>query len=92
MNGYLDRGRGFRALIILWGAAATASAQGAWRPLFNGKDLTGWTQMNGTAPYTVADGAIVGTTVVGSPNSFLGTTEEFGDFILEYEAKGWRGY
>ena len=87
MNGYLDRGRGFRALIILLGAAATASAQGAWRPLFNGKDLTGWTQMNGTAPYTVADGAIVGTTVVGSPNSFLGTSEEFGDFILEYEAR-----
>jgi hypothetical protein len=33
------------------------------------------------------DGAIVGTTVVSSPNSFLGTKEEFGDFILEYEAK-----
>ena len=44
-------------------------------------------QLNGTAPFTVVDGAIVGTTVVESPNSFLGTKEEFGDFILEYEAK-----
>ncbi len=87
MNGYLHQARGLMAGFVLVTAAATASAQGAWRPLFNGKDLTGWTQLNGTAPYTVADGAIVGTTVTGSPNSFLGTTEEFGDFILEYEAR-----
>ncbi len=86
MTGHLHQGRGFTTLFVLW-AAATASAQGNWKPLFNGKDLTGWTQMNGTAPYSVADGAIVGTTVIGSPNSFLGTSEEFGDFILEYEAK-----
>lgn len=75
------------ALFVLFASGATASAQGAWRPLFNGKDLTGWTQMNGTARYAVEAGAIVGTTVVDSPNSFLGTSEEFGDFILEYEAK-----
>jgi hypothetical protein len=67
--------------------AGSAAAQDGWRPLFNGKTLDGWTQLNGTAPFTVVDGAIVGTTVLGSPNSFLGTKEEFGDFILEYEAK-----
>ena len=87
MNSQLHRGRGFMALFVLFASGATASAQGAWRPLFNGKDLTGWTQMNGTARYAVEAGAIVGTTVVDSPNSFLGTSEEFGDFILEYEAK-----
>lgn len=64
-----------------------SAAQEGWRPLFNGKDLDGWTQLNGTASFTVADGAIVGTTVVGSPNSFLCTREEFGDFVLEYDAK-----
>ena len=75
------------AVAILAAAAGSASAQDGWRPLFNGKTLDGWAQLNGTAPFTVADGAIVGTTVVASPNSFLGTKEEFGDFILEYEAK-----
>ncbi|AHM60753.1 hypothetical protein D770_12495 [Flammeovirgaceae bacterium 311] len=56
-----------------------------WTPLFNGTDLTGWNQVNGTAPYKVEDGAIVGTTVSGSPNSFLATDQPYGDFILELE-------
>ncbi|WP_404420430.1 DUF1080 domain-containing protein [Nibricoccus sp. IMCC34717] len=71
-------------------AAAFLSNQahaGPWRDLFNGKDLTGWKQVNGTAPYRVEDGAIVGRTVVGSPNSFLATEETFTDFILELEVK-----
>jgi len=79
--------RCFVAVLLLAAAAGSASAQDGWRSLFNGKTLDGWAQLNGTAPYTVADGAIVGTTVVKSPNSFLGTKEEFGDFILEFEAK-----
>jgi hypothetical protein len=64
--------------------AATASA-GPWEPLFNGKDLSGWKQVNGTAPYTVVDGAIVGTTVPGSPNSFLATEKTYRDFVFECE-------
>jgi 3-keto-disaccharide hydrolase len=67
-------------------ASSPAMAQ-EWRPLFNGRDLTGWTTVNGTATYTVEDGAIVGRAVLDSPNSFLVTSEEFGDFILEFEAK-----
>jgi hypothetical protein len=87
MNGHLRRAGIPMALVVLLTPGASVSAQEAWRPLFNGKDLTGWTRTNGTAPYAVEQGVIVGTTVVGSPNSFLGTDEEFGDFILEYEAK-----
>lgn len=53
--------------------------------LFNGKDLSGWKQINGTADYKVEDGVIVGTTAEGSPNSFLCTEKNYGDFILEFE-------
>ena len=73
--------------LVLAAAAIPATAQDGWRPLFNGRNLDGWRVCNGTAPFTVEDGAIVGRTIVGSPNSFLCTTEVFGDFILEYEAK-----
>ena len=76
--------RGLIALFVLVAALEPTGAQDGWRPLFNGKNLDGWVQLNGTAPFTVADNAIVGTTVVGSPNSFLCTKEAFGDFILEY--------
>ncbi len=67
--------------------SSPARAQGTWRPLFDGKTLDGWHQCNGSAPFTVDAGTIVGRTVVESPNSFLCTKEAFGDFILEYEVK-----
>ena len=66
----------------------TAKKKGqAWKSLFDGKSLDGWKQRNGTATYEVVDGAILGSTVEGSPNSFLCTTENYGDFVLEFETK-----
>ncbi|MCM2373649.1 3-keto-disaccharide hydrolase [Aporhodopirellula aestuarii] len=53
--------------------------------LFNGKNLEGWTQRNGTATYQIEDGAIVGTTAEGSPNSFLCTDKLYGDFEMTFE-------
>jgi hypothetical protein len=66
-------------------ADTDATQESGWTDLFNGKDLTGWKQVNGKASYRVEDGAVVGTTVMDSPNSFLITDKEYGDFILEFE-------
>lgn len=55
--------------------------------LFNGKNLDGWVQKNGTATYSVVDGTILGKTSEGSPNSFLCTEEIYGDFELEFDVK-----
>ncbi len=60
---------------------------GDWMDLFDGETLSGWVQRNGHATYRVEDGAIVGRTSSGSPNSFLCTTSHFGDFELEFEVK-----
>lgn len=73
-------------LILLLFCAAFLSAQN-WEPLFNGKNLKGWKRLNGKAEYTVIDNSIVGTTKMGTPNSFLATTKSYGDFILEFEFK-----
>ncbi len=67
--------------------SSTTFAQTKWTSLFNGKDLTGWKQLNGTATYTVSNGEIVGTTVLNSPNSFLATDKDYGNFILEFQFK-----
>jgi hypothetical protein len=56
-------------------------------PLFDGKTINGWIQRGGKAKYTVEDGMIVGTTVPKTPNSFLCTEKDYGDFILELEFK-----
>ncbi len=65
-----------------------AVAEDGWISLFDGRSLQGWTQAeHGKAKYEVVDGAIQGTTVEGSPNSFLMTVEEYGDFELQFEVK-----
>lgn len=73
-------------LFILFVSLATGGqAQEKWVDLFNGKDLSGWKQLNGKAKFDVVNGEIVGTTVFGEPNSFLVTARDYGDFILELE-------
>ncbi len=58
-----------------------------WVKLFNGKDLSGFKQLNGAAPYRVENKSIVGTSVSGQPNSFLVTENYYTDFILEFEVQ-----
>jgi len=74
-------------LLIIFLFLGLFSAAQNQKPLFNGKDLIGWKQLNGKAKYTIVNGEIVGTTVFGEPNSFLATEKEYGDFILEFEYK-----
>ena len=58
-----------------------------WKPLFNGKDISGWIQRNGWATYRVDGNVIVGTTATGSPNSFLCTEADYSDFELRFEVQ-----
>jgi len=65
----------------------TAKAQTGWTNLFDGKTLDGWKRLAGTADFKVSDGAIIGTSVPNSGNTFLVTEKEYGDFILELDVK-----
>lgn len=77
------------ALVLVAGVAHAAEDAAAndegWVTLFDGKTLEGWIQKNGTATYRVEDGAIVGQTTPGSPNSFLCTAKDYADFELEFD-------
>ncbi len=75
------------ATILLLLAVSLPATAGEWRDLFDGQTLNGWVQRNGFATYRVEDGAIVGRTAAGSPNSFLCTATHFGNFELEFEVK-----
>ena len=55
--------------------------------LFDGMTLDGWSVHSGFAKYRVEGNEIVGTTAKGSPNSFLCTDRQYGDFVLEFEVK-----
>jgi len=65
-------------------APANTAPEGFTR-LFDGESLVGWTPLSGKASYRVEDGTIVGTTVAGSPNSFLCTTRTYSNFELTFD-------
>lgn len=62
-------------------------AQDGWESLFNGKDFTGWEQLNGKAKYHVEGDQIVGVSILNTPNSFMCTKEKYGNFVFEVEVK-----
>lgn len=72
-------------ILFLFIMSGMSIAQDGWTNLFNGKDLTGWKQLNGEAKYEVVDGVIVGTTVMNTPNSFICTEKNYSDFVFEVE-------
>jgi hypothetical protein len=74
-------------ILITFLIGSIVACGASWVKLFDGKTLNGWSIHSGTAKYAVEDGAIVGTVVLGSPNTFLCTNREYGDFILEFEVK-----
>lgn len=66
-------------------ASNFCQAGDGWTSLFDGKTLDGWIQKNGTAKYVVKDGTILGTTTPRSPNSFLCSEKEYGNFELQFD-------
>ncbi len=89
----LTVGIGFVLLLFAYSVAPAGSPgvpgpeQDEWISLFDGSTLDGWIQHNGNAKYEVKNGAIVGTAVADSPNSFLCTKQMYGDFVLEFDVK-----
>jgi hypothetical protein len=75
------------ALLLVTFSFSGIAKDGKWVELFNGKNLKGWKKLNGTAEYKIENGAIVGISRMGTPNTFLASEKMYGDFILELEFK-----
>lgn len=74
-----------RYLLFLAAAACFAADEPGFMPIFNGKDLTGWTIRGQYGPgYVVEDGKIVCPSD-GGGNLF--TEKEYANFILRFEFK-----
>ena len=75
--------------LSLW-MVKTAAAQPvpAWKSIFNGKDLSGWTQVEQIANVHVADGVIVlHMTANTHRHAYIRTNTTYKDFILELDVK-----
>ncbi|GMV99571.1 MAG: hypothetical protein AMXMBFR84_07100 [Candidatus Hydrogenedentota bacterium] len=87
----MGMGKGLFRLGWVWMLAVCAlganAADEGYTPLFNGKDLTGWS--GDPKLWSVKDGAIVGSTdgVKIEHNTFLSHEKKFADFILRAKVK-----
>ncbi len=74
-------------------AAGTARAPQAarqnapWRDVTPREGLSGWHKVGGNATYIVAGGELVGRAEPGKTNSWLVSDAQYGDFIIEFDAK-----
>lgn len=75
------------AIAGTWAAHAQSARTAPWQSLTPKAGLAGWHQMGGQASYAVEGGELVGRSVLKSRNSWLVSDAQYGDFILEYEAK-----
>jgi hypothetical protein len=58
-----------------------------FKPLFNGKDLTGWTRVNGNGEFRVEGDCIAGVGDNVKSNTFLRTDKTYKDFDFRFEMK-----
>jgi Domain of Unknown Function (DUF1080) len=75
------------ALLLMLVGVAPARAEDAFKPLFDGRTLAGWT--GDEKLWSVQDGTIVGTTDDSDlkHNSFLATTKSYKNFVLKVKFK-----
>jgi hypothetical protein len=74
-------------LCVLFVSSIIPAKDNGWTSLFNGKNLDGWKVLNGTAEFKVENGCIVGVSKTSTRNTFLTTTKNYDNFILECEIK-----
>jgi len=76
------------ALLALTASSYTADDQG-FRPLFSGKDLTGWKLRRPDAhqSWSVKDGLLINTVNTGEHGTDLVTEDKFWNFTVRYEYK-----
>lgn len=80
----------FLAGIFVMAALAVRAEDGTLKPVFNGKDLTGWTVPDPNPFWRVEDGVLIGENDEKQKGNVLYTVKSYKDFILEAEVR-WNG-
>ena len=74
-------------LAAIFSLSGNAAASPEWVNLFEGNKLDGWLQRGGKAKYRVEQDQLIGVAVPGTGNSFLCTTHDYTNFVLELDFK-----
>ena len=68
-------------------ALAAKAAEPAFKPLFNGKDLTGWKSEGAAEFWRIEKGVLVGENNAAMQGHYLWTEKEYGDFVIEFDVR-----
>lgn len=74
-------------LLAMTPTPAATQAPAPWRDITPQAGLAGWHTVGGKATYEVINGELVGRAAPGPANSWLVSDAQYGDFILEFDAK-----
>ncbi len=72
------------------GTIAHAEADASLQPIFNGRDLTGWTAKDMNRFWRVENGVLIGESDGKLTESFLLSEKDYADFVLEFDVR-WKG-
>jgi len=76
--------------VFLVAVFSSPAAEPELVPLFNGKDLTNFKADDSKEFWRVEDGVLIGENNAAKQESYLWTEKEYGDFVLEFDAR-WKG-
>lgn len=74
-------------ILSLAAIVASPAAEPKLEPLFNGKDLTGFTGENAANFWRVENGVLIGENDAAKKGHYLWTEKEYGDFVLEFDVR-----
>ena len=84
-------GRVMKKMVFTWMACCLCiwplHSEDGFVPLFNGKDLTGWSVVNGAGKFAVDGDTIVGSGINLKSNTFLRTDQTYKNFDFRFEMK-----
>ena len=75
------------SMIFIWIQCMPDAKKNNWVFLFNGTDLQGFEMIEGKGDWFVENGVIVGNSLLENPSSYLCTTSNYDNFILELDFK-----
>lgn len=75
---------------LLLGVLSLSAAEPALVPIFNGRDLTGWSSPDREKFWRVENGVLIGESTGDLKENYLWSEKAYGDFVLEFEAR-WTG-
>jgi len=73
--------------VLLALPALAADTAPALKPIFNGKDLTGWQDATDNKFWHVENGILVGESDAALKGNYLLTDKPYGDFVIEFDVR-----